>query len=283
MWTSVLPRCGYPRRAMLGHRLVGRLERADQSLAPVPVLVLNDWIGDTSTWDPAEPYLDTDRFTYVLADLRGYGRSREQTGAYTLAEAAADVLALADELGLARFVLVGHSMSTLLALHLAQTAPARIGALVLLTPPPPSGFGADDATVAALQGLARGDDEIRARGLARVLGDELSVGFRRFKAERWRAAADPEAVAGYVPMFARDGLPNLQAPVAAPVLVITGERDTPPMRQAAVTTALTPLCARLEVVPFTECGHYPMQEMPPRLVAVLERFLARTTGASPCI
>lgn len=262
---------------MLGHRLVGRLDRSGQSL--LPVLVMNDWIGDTSTWDAAEPYLDTDRFTYVLTDLRGYGRSRAQTGAFTLEEAAADVLALAAELGLDRFALVGHSMSTLIALHLAQTAPERLRALVLLTPPPPGGFGADDATVAALQGLARGDDDTRARGLARVLGDELSIGFRRFKAARWRAVADPEAVAGYVPMFASRGLPDRTAPVAVPALVVTGERDTPPMRQAAVTAALTPLCARLEVVPFADCGHYPMQEMPPRLVAVVERFL--TVSSKP--
>jgi pimeloyl-ACP methyl ester carboxylesterase len=97
------------------------------------------------------------------------------------------------------------------------------------------------------------------------------------KAARWRAAADPEAVAGYVPMFARHGLPNRHAPVAAPVLAITGERDTPPMRRAAVTDALSPLCADLEVVSFPDCGHYPMQETPPRLVAVLERFWARAT------
>lgn len=262
---------------MLGHRLVGRLDRS--AVSPLPVVVLNDWIGDTTTWDAAEPYLDTERFAYAFADLRGYGRSRGQTGAFTLSEAATDVLALSDALGLDRFALVGHSMSTLIALHLAQTAPARVRALVLLTPPPPGGFGADHATVAALQGLARGDDERRAQGLARVLGDELSIGFRRFKAARWRAAADPEAAAGYVTMFARDGIPDRQAPVAAPVLAITGERDAPPMRAASVTAAFSPVCPSLEVVPFADCGHYPMQEAPPRLVAVVEGFLARASGA----
>ncbi len=261
---------------MLGHRLIGALARSPAP--PLPILVLNDWIGDTTTWDAAEPYLDTDRFAYAFTDLRGYGRSSGLTGAYTLAEASADVVALADALGLDRFALVGHSMSALIALHLAQTAPERVRALVLLTPPPPGGFGADAATVAALEGLARGDDERRAQGLARVLGDELSIGFRRFKAARWRAAADPEAAAGYVTMFARDGIPDRRATVAAPVLAITGERDAPPMRAEAVTAALSPLCPSLAVVPFADCGHYPMQEAPPRLVAVIEGFLARASG-----
>ena len=56
---------------------------------------------------------------HPVVDLRGYGRSRGRTGAFTLEEAAADVLALGDALGLTRFAVVGHSMSPLVALHLA--------------------------------------------------------------------------------------------------------------------------------------------------------------------
>jgi 3-oxoadipate enol-lactonase len=87
---------------MLGHDSVGS--------GPRRVLVLNDWTCDTSTWEPARPYLDGDAFTWVFADLRGYGRSRGQSGAHTVAEAAADVIALADAQGLARFTIVGHSI-----------------------------------------------------------------------------------------------------------------------------------------------------------------------------
>jgi hypothetical protein len=35
--------------------------------------------------------------------------------------------------------------------------------------------------------------------------------------------------------------------------------------------------SRLIVVPFTDSGHYPMQEMPPLLVAHVERFLSAET------
>ena len=95
----------------LGHDLVGT--------GPTPVIVTNDWLCDTSTWDGARPYLDRARFTYAFADLRGYGRSRDRSGAFTLVEAAADVLDLATALGWPRFAIVGHSMSTLVAVHLA--------------------------------------------------------------------------------------------------------------------------------------------------------------------
>jgi alpha/beta hydrolase fold len=94
----------------LGHELFGS--------GPTRVVVMNDWLCDTSTWDGARPLLDSARFTFAFADLRGYGRSRGRAGAFTIEEAAADVLALTTALGWTRFALLGHSMSSLIALHL---------------------------------------------------------------------------------------------------------------------------------------------------------------------
>ena len=99
-------------QASLGHELFGS--------GPKRVVIVNDWLCDTSTWDGARAFLDGARFTFAFADLRGYGKSRERAGAFTIDEAASDVLALADALGWARFSIVGHSMSALVALHLAQ-------------------------------------------------------------------------------------------------------------------------------------------------------------------
>ena len=57
------------------------------------------------------------------------------------------------------------------------------------------------------------------------------------------------------------------------MLAITGEQDAPPMRSEAVKRALEPLCDDLVVMPLADSGHYPMQEMPPLTVALVERFL----------
>jgi pimeloyl-ACP methyl ester carboxylesterase len=92
-------------------------------------------------------------------------------------------------------------MSSLVALHLAQQLPARIERAVVLAPLPPTSFGVDDATRAAMQAVARGDDATRLANLKASWGDRLSDGWLRFKVARWRATADPEAVAGYVPMW----------------------------------------------------------------------------------
>jgi pimeloyl-ACP methyl ester carboxylesterase len=165
-------------------------------------------------------------------------------------------------------------MSTLVALHLGQTQPEHIERLVLVTPPPPTGFGYDDATHARLRAVALGDDAGRAKALGVMIGDRLGESWLRFKLERWRATSDPEAVAAYVAMFGVRGLPEPTTPVSCPVLAITGEHDAPPMRRDAASRSLAPLCPRLTVASIAESGHYPMQETPPLFVATVERFVA---------
>lgn len=249
----------------LGHELVG--------VGPTRVVIMNDWLSDTSTWDGARTFLDGIRFTFAFADLRGYGRSRGRSGAFTVDEAASDVLALADALGWDRFAVVGHSMSALVALHLAQHQADRIQRVVVITPPPPTGFGADEAMISASRELALADDATRLGVFEQRFGSRLSQAWTSYKVSRWRLCADPAAAAGYVAMFARDGLPDPSAAITIPVLAITGEQDAPPMRGEAVARNLGPLCARLVVTPLTDSGHYPMQEMPPLTVALVERFL----------
>ncbi len=242
------------------------------------VVLMNDWLCDTSTWDGARPYLDTARFTFAFADLRGYGRSRGLAGAFTVTEAAGDVLAVADALGWPRFAAVGHSMSALVALHLAQQHPDRVTLAVLVTPAPPQGLGAGPEQLAAIQGLARADDATRLAYFGQRPGPPLSPGWTAVKAARWRATADAEAAATYAVMFACDGLPDRATRITVPVCALTCEQDAPPFRAAAVREALSSLCPDVEIVQLAESGHYPMQEMPPRTVAVLEAFLGRASS-----
>lgn len=249
--------------AILGHEVVGSGPRA--------IIVMNDWLCDTSTWHSARAYLDLEGFSWVFADLRGYGRSRGLAGAFTVEEAAADVLSLADALRLAKFSVVGHSMSTYAAMHLGQHAQGRTERVVLITPGPRRGFGADQAWLDQAQAGAR-DEARRERMVRERFAQRLSRGWGEYKCRRWMAVSDREASARYIAMYARDGLPEPEAPIAAPVLAITGEEDAPVMRRAAALESLTPICGELEVVGLERCGHYPMEEMPPLTVSLVERF-----------
>ncbi|RIL07356.1 MAG: hypothetical protein DCC71_03330 [Proteobacteria bacterium] len=69
----------------------------------------------------------------VALDLRGFGRSSRPTapGAYAIAEMAADVVAVLDQLGLERAHLLGASMGGFVAQVVATLHPARVDRLVL--------------------------------------------------------------------------------------------------------------------------------------------------------
>lgn len=254
---------------LLGWRRVGS--------GPVKAIVMNDWIDDTSTWDACQPFLDATAVEWIFADLRGYGLSRQLHGPHGAVQAGKDILELADSLDVPRLVIVGHSMSSVVARHLAQSEPERITGAVLITPPPLVG-SVPDEVVEGAKAIARSDDAGRKTALRQMWGDRLSDAWIDFKVARWRAAADPEAVADYVDMFARTGLPSDNSPAISPVVAITGEVDpNPMMRSAAVRDALHSLSPGAKIVPIADSGHYPMQEVPP-LFATIVSQLVRDLG-----
>jgi pimeloyl-ACP methyl ester carboxylesterase len=67
------------------------------------VLALHGWFGSAHGWGALPDYLDTSAYTWAFMDLRGYGSRRQAAGEFTMAEAAADALAVADKLGWDRF------------------------------------------------------------------------------------------------------------------------------------------------------------------------------------
>jgi pimeloyl-ACP methyl ester carboxylesterase len=73
----------------------------------------------------------------VRYDARGHGGSESTVDldSYGWDQLALDQLALADELGIDRYVAAGASMGCATALHAAVTAPERIRGLVLVIPP----------------------------------------------------------------------------------------------------------------------------------------------------
>jgi pimeloyl-ACP methyl ester carboxylesterase len=252
-------------KVTLGHELLGH--------GALPVLVLHDWFADCRAWEPARPYLTLDRFTYAFADLRGYGRSRAMPGVYSLDEAATDALALADHLGWAGFGLVGHSMSTLVAQRIAQLAPERATRIVLTTPVPPTSLKLDAEMAGLMRGLALATDEQRVGALKNAWGDRLSESWIRFKARRWREAADPEAAAAYVDMWGATDVSEDARAVRAPILMVACAQDAPHFQAAAIDAWRQQYYPHASITTLHDSGHYPMQELPPLFATVIESFL----------
>ncbi|WP_160173671.1 alpha/beta fold hydrolase [Nitrincola sp. A-D6] len=97
-----------------------------------PVIALHGWLDNAASFNWLAPQLSN---YYILApDLAGHGHSDHRPAAtpYYIWDNLADLIALADQQGLSRFHLIGHSMGAGIAALLAAVAPERVRSLVLL-------------------------------------------------------------------------------------------------------------------------------------------------------
>ena len=97
-----------------------------------PLIALHGFTGGGRDFLPLANALRRQAMTITL-DLMGHGESDAPAdpGRYSLAASADDVLALADELGLTSFDLLGYSMGGRVALRTVLAQPRRIRRLVL--------------------------------------------------------------------------------------------------------------------------------------------------------
>lgn len=96
-----------------------------------PLLCVMGLAADTLGWALQIPSWSK-RFRVIVFDNRDVGRSSYADGDYEVADMAADALALADELGLDSFHLVGLSMGGAIAQQIALAAPQRVRTLTLV-------------------------------------------------------------------------------------------------------------------------------------------------------
>jgi len=194
----------------------------------------------------------------VAPDARGHGRSAKphDAAAYAGDTMAHDVTALADQLGLDRFDLVGYSMGALVAQRVAVLEP-RVRSLVL------GGIGGHVLLAAAL------DREEIAAVLRRGPGRTASPTARAFRAFARRTGADPEALAA----SQEAGRPALDRihEIRVPTLVVAGAADRL-AGDPAVLAARIP-GARSAVVP----GDHLTAVRSPELARALVAFLAEVS------
>lgn len=99
-----------------------------------------------AVWEPVAAPLASARFRVVAPDLRGHGRSSHASrGALTnLIDLLADLDRLTESLTEQPFVLVGHSMGSMLAAIFAAVRPEKVVHAVLVEPVLPSQGQGDD-------------------------------------------------------------------------------------------------------------------------------------------
>lgn len=238
---------------------------------PHAVLVLHGWFGDAHAFEPIEPWLSGDAFTYVFMDYRGYGGMCEVRGDYTIDEIASDALDLMTALGHERFSLAGHSMGGMAIERIAVLAPARVRAMVAIAPVPCGGIAYDAATRCLLEAAAA-DAGIRRGIIDRSTGARLPASWLDWKTAYSVMHSTPEAFAAYFPAWADTDFSD--EIVGAHLLkVLVGEHD-PTFNAALMEQTYLRRYAHATVEVIRNAGHYPMNETPLALVVAMEAFLA---------
>lgn len=168
---------------------------ADVGEGPV-VILIHGIASSAATFERVIPRLE-DRYRCISLELLGFGQSPAPEGAtYTIEEHVASLRATIASLALrAPFILVGHSLGSLLAARYAAQYPSQVSRLVLVSPPiylSPSEIG--DPLARAQVGLylktyefLRGNKDFTmatARTLSRMfkLGTALEVTERNWNA-----------------------------------------------------------------------------------------------------
>jgi len=239
---------------------------------PVRILALHGWFGDSGDFDLLLPALDPRVYTLVAPDYRGYGKSVEMPGPFTVGQIAKDALELADRLGWGSFDVIGHSMGGKAALKLASLAPKRVRRIIGITPvfAGPVPFDCETADK-----FARAAHEVglRAAIISNTTGSRLSSYWSNQMAQRSMANSRREAFAGYFNSWSGDNFIDDLASVHHPILVLGGRFDASLTEEVLQATWMAGFPgAQLQIMP--DAGHYPMMEAPLSLASRIEAFLA---------
>ena len=177
-----------------------------------PLLLLHGGTGIGADWKLVFTGGDPDGFRVIVPDLRGHGRSTNPSRAFTFRQAAKDMFALLDRLGIQRVKAIGLSMGAKTLLHMATEQPGRVDAMVLVSATPylPAQVR---AAMAQLSVDAFSDAEWATQRQRHVHGDNQI----RMLYEQMRGLKDSYDDMAFTP--------PLLATITARTLIVHGDRD----------------------------------------------------------
>ncbi|MBA3822897.1 MAG: alpha/beta fold hydrolase [Ktedonobacterales bacterium] len=249
----------------------------------LPVMLLHAFPLSGGMWQPqAEALVASLGCHVIVPDLRGSGASSVPLGPYPMERMAADVLALADHLGLASFVLGGLSMGGYVSFAVLRAAPDRLRALILADTRP----GADTADgQRAREGLAQLAEREGAAPIAETMlpnllsATGLASGAIPDRVRALILANSGAGIAGAARgMALRPDASDLLPTIACPTLIIVGEQDlvTPPHFAQTMFESIPN--ATLQVI--SDAGHLSNMEQPDAFADIVEHFLRALPTAS---
>jgi pimeloyl-ACP methyl ester carboxylesterase len=233
------------------------------------VVLLHSFLMDGRMFAPQLAAFDG--FRCVTVDERGHGGT-PATGPFDYWDVARDVLAVLDELGVPRAVVVGTSQGGFVALRMALLAPARVTALAVLG----TSAAAEEPAVAAGYRAVL-DAWVSGGAPAEVLDGVAQICFGGFPVdewkERWTSVAHDQLKLTMGALVDRDSVLSRVGEIACPALVLHGTADLAyPVERASELVDALPGAEPLVVV---EGGaHFLSFTHPDEVNPALTKFLA---------
>jgi len=251
----------------------------------LPVVCVHGYTSSAEAFNAVARRIE-DRTHIIAIDVRGHGESAwSPEGAYQYADQAGDLAALADQLGIDRFVLIGTSMGGVIAMVYASQHAERLRGLVLndIGPDVEAGssritglVGSRPADFASLDEAMEYRRQTSPITAARPLDDqeETARGVLRERLDgRWGWKMDPAYIEQRIARGApvRPQLWPVLETLPCPTQVVWGtESDVLSEAQAKRMAAALP---KGELVAVPGVGHAPTLVEPP-VLAALDRLLA---------
>lgn len=240
------------------------------------VLLIHGLGGTSNVWMPLMPTLM--RHRTVRPDLPGSGRSARIDGPLSIDRFVQAMLRICANLNVERAHVIGHSMGTIVAFHLAVTAPQLVRSLALFGPllAPPD---AARPGLRARAEKARGEGDAGLQAIADAIVEAATSADTRAR-QPAAVAMVRESVMRQTPDgYARscEALAGAQpadpASITCPTLMVTGDEDAiaPPQAVRQIGERLGD--ARVEIL--SRCGHWTPLERPGECNEALRRFYAR--------
>ena len=240
----------------------GALRVDDGGAGGVPVVFVHSFAGSKAHWAAQLAELRKTRRAIAL-DLRGHGQSERPAGGdYTVDSLAKDIAAVVDELGLRRFVLVGHSLGGAAAVAYAREHADRVAGLVLVDAPGRTPPAQAREVIGALQSDY---DNVTLEYWNKLLAGAQPQVDRRLRDDMKSVPRDA-GLSLIRAIFEFDPLPALNAYGGPKLAIVTPHGDTP--------NDLHKLMADLPHKLIVGTSHWPHMDKPEEFNRMLGEFLA---------
>ncbi len=237
----------------------------DGGAGELPIVFIHSLAGNTQQWAAQLGHLRKTQRAIAL-DLRGHGQSQPTANDYAIDSLAEDVHAVVNQLGLQKFILVGHSMGGSVAVAYAGTYPERVAGLLLVDPSGDSTQIRDEEIRPFINAMASEAYPTVIEGYWQQILTNSTEATQTKVMQDLRDTPKETVVGILTSLFRYNPLPALNRYQGPKLSIITPITDTP--------ISLHNLVPDISHIMMTGTGHWLHMDKPEQFNQLLDEFLA---------